>query len=102
MHGPEICENIPDPKISPPDRERGRPTKLGHPIQDVARDQRFSVLSLGVPSTKPVANDGLVPEEGVLGARLSMIAGTRALIRSAKMEIPDKCVIRGRQNGNPG
>ena len=61
MHGPEICENIPDPKISPPDRERGRPTKLGHPIQDVARDQRFSVLSLGVPSTKPVANEVLAP-----------------------------------------
>jgi hypothetical protein len=33
---PENSENRPDPAISPPDSERGRPTKLGHPkLQEV-------------------------------------------------------------------
>jgi hypothetical protein len=54
--------------------ERLWPTKFEHPIQDVARDQRFSFLRFGMTSTEPVTDDRLVSEEGVLNPGLSMIA----------------------------
>jgi hypothetical protein len=53
--------------------ERLWPTKFEHPIQDVARDQRFSFLRFGMTSTEPVADDRLVSEEGVLDASLLVV-----------------------------
>ena len=55
------------------DREGLWPAKLCHPIQDVACDQRFSCLRLGMTSPEPVANDRLVSEEGILRAGLLMV-----------------------------
>ena len=97
MHRPQSNEVRPDPTTSRPDRERSRPTKLGHAVQDVARDQRFSVLSLGVSSTEPVANDRPVSEEGVLHPRLSMVAGF--LLPSTASDLihpPDRAVAKAR------
>ena len=97
MHRPQSNEVRPDPTTSRPDRERSRPTKLGHAVQDVARDRRFSVLSRGVSSTKPVANDRRVSEEGVRHPRLSMVA--RFLLPSTASDLlhpPDHAVAKAR------
>ncbi len=39
------------------DGERLWPAEFEHPIQDVARDQRFSFLRFGMTSPKPVTDD---------------------------------------------
>ncbi len=67
--------------------ERLWPTKFEHPIQDVARDQRFSFLRFGMTSTEPVTDDRLVSEEGVLNPGLSMIA--RPLLPPATTDLLD-------------
>ena len=66
VHESDSSENRPDPTTSRPDRKRGWPTELGHAIQDVARERRFGFLRPRMSGTKPVANDRLIPEEGVL------------------------------------
>ena len=49
------------------------PTKFEHPIQDVARDQRFSFLRFGMTSPEPVADDRFVSEEAVRDAGLLVV-----------------------------
>jgi hypothetical protein len=75
---PTAAETAPTQRLSRPDRKRDRSTKLGHPVQDVARDRRFGFLGLRISSTKPVANDGLVPE-GEIGIRDSWAAGSSSV-----------------------
>jgi hypothetical protein len=67
--------------------ERLWPAKFEHPIQDVARDQRFSFLRFGMTSTELVTDDRLVSEEGVLNPGLSMIG--RLLLPSAATDLLD-------------
>ncbi|MFT5292198.1 MAG: hypothetical protein ACI82F_004284 [Planctomycetota bacterium] len=65
------------PAPSGSDRDRGRPTKLDHPVQDVAGDQRLHLPGLWVTSTKPPPDDRLVAEERVLDGALAVVTGLR-------------------------
>ena len=71
---PTAAKTAPTQRLSRPGCKRGRSTTLGHPVQDVARDRCFGFLGPRMSSTKPVANDRLVPEEGVFHAGLPVVA----------------------------
>ena len=51
------------------------PAQSRHPVQDVAGNQRFSLLRFGMTSREPTPDDQLVSEERVLHASLRMITG---------------------------
>ena len=57
VHEPESKENRPVQRCSRPDCKRGRSTKRGHPVQDLARDRRFGFLGHRMSSAKPGANN---------------------------------------------
>ena len=48
LHGSKRVDTSPTPTISTRDRDRARPTKLAHPVQDVAAEQRLGGLRLEV------------------------------------------------------
>ena len=56
------------------DAVRRWPPKLGHPVQDVAGKDRLAPLPGRTARSKAVADDRLVPEEGILHAGLLMVA----------------------------
>ena len=60
---------------SPTDRKRFWSIKLGHPIEHVARQHRFNDLPGCGPGAQAVAENRLVPEEGILHAGLPMVTG---------------------------
>ena len=47
---------------------------VGHRIQPIARELRFDRSPTGCPGSKTIADDQLIPEEGVLDSRLLMVA----------------------------
>ena len=47
---------------------------VGHRIQHIARELRFDRSPTGCPGSKTIADDRLIPEEGVLDSRLLMVA----------------------------
>ena len=57
------------------DRDRPRASSLVHPIEDAAAEDHFSVL--GIPRSKPVADQRFVSEEGILDFALPVISGLR-------------------------
>ena len=62
------------PRLSHPDGERLRPPKFSHSVQDVARNSGLDNLPSRIASAKASAEDRLVSKEGVLDARLMVIA----------------------------
>ena len=64
---------IPQSAVSATDTIGLWPSECGHLIQDVAREQRLGDLSTCTPCSKRLADDRLVPEEGVLRTRLPMV-----------------------------
>ena len=50
------------------------PTELGHPIQHVAREERFGLPPSGRSRSQTRSDDQLVPKDRVLHARLSMVS----------------------------
>ena len=82
---------------SPSDRRRHGPATRGHPIQDAARKARLNVPAATTTGSKAIANDGLVAEEGVLDARLPVVA--RRLLPLAPPErfhVGDRAIARPR------
>ena len=65
---------VPTTAASSPDSVRSWAAHGGHRIQDVACEQRFDRSPPGGPGSKAIADDRLVPEEGVLDSRLLMVA----------------------------
>ncbi len=53
----------------------GRPPELGQPVQDVARQSGFRLLSCWTARSKTVADDRLVSEERVFHAGLLVVSG---------------------------
>jgi len=51
------------------------PSEFEHPVQHVARDNRFILLRATMTCTKSVPHNLFVSEEGVLNCPLSMVAG---------------------------
>ena len=47
---------------------------VGHRIQHIARELRFDRSPTGCSGSKTIADDQLIPEEGVLDSRLLMVA----------------------------
>ena len=47
---------------------------VGHRIQHIARELRFDRSPTGCPGSKTIADDRLIPEEGVLDSRLLLVA----------------------------
>ena len=47
---------------------------VGHRIQHIARELRFDRSPTGCPGSKTIADDRLIPEEGVLDSRVLMVA----------------------------
>ena len=71
--------------------------KLRHPIQDVTREDRLGLLGRGTACSKALAEDRLVPEEGVLHAGLLMVAGVLLpLAPSHVLHLADRAVASGR------
>ena len=91
---------------SPTDHERLWSTKLGHPIEHVARKHRFDLLRCASPASKSIAENRLVPKEGVLHARLAMVS--RLLLPPAPPHLgnpSDRAIARPRARstlGEPG
>ena len=80
-----------------PDGRRLGPAKLGHPIQDAARQARLDPPAASTARSKAVSDDGLVPEEGVFHAGLLM--GARGLPPSApseRLHVGDRTIARTR------
>ena len=75
------------------DRAGFWPAEGNHPIQDVASHHRLSFLGLLMTSTKSVANDRFVSEEGVLHTGLLVIP--RFLLPPAAPNLlhPHDCAI---------
>ena len=73
---------------SPTDRERLWSTTLGHPIEHVARKHRFNDLPDCSPGAQAIAENRLVPEEGVLHPRLAMVS--RLLLPPAPTHLRDR------------
>ena len=65
---------IPTAGASSTDGVRSWAAHVGHRIQHVAREQRFDRSPTGRLGSKTIADDRLVPEEGVLDPRLLMVA----------------------------
>ena len=65
---------IPTAGASSTDGVRSWAAHVGHRIQHVAREQRFDRSPTGRLGSKTLADDRLVPEEGVLDPRLLMVA----------------------------
>ena len=80
-----LTRSNPNPgRISATGAIRQRPTQLGHPIQDVARQERLGLTACCRPGSQAGADDRFVPEEGVLHPRLLMV--TRLLLPSSTSE----------------
>ncbi len=65
---------VPTTTASSTDGVRSWPAHGGHRIQHVAREYRFGRSPTRCPGSKTIADDRLVPEEGVLDSRLLMVA----------------------------
>ena len=50
------------------------PTELGHPIQHVAREERFGLPPSGRSGSQTRSDDRFVPKDRVLHARLPMVS----------------------------
>ena len=47
---------------------------VGHRIQHIARELRFDRSPTGCPGSKTIADDRLIPEDGVLDSRVLLVA----------------------------
>ncbi|AMY09467.1 hypothetical protein LuPra_02684 [Luteitalea pratensis] len=97
VHGSHWARSSPNPGTSPTDRRRLGSAKLGHPVEDTARQARLDRPATTTPGTKAIADDGLVAEEGVLDAGLPMVA--RGLLPVAPAEpfhVGDRAIARTR------
>ncbi len=65
---------VPTTDASSTDGVRSWAAHFGHPVQYVAREQRFDRSPTECPGSKTIADDRLVPEECVLDSRLLMVA----------------------------
>ena len=75
------------------------PTELGHPIQHVAREERFGLPPSGRSGSQTRSDDRFVPKDRVLHARLPMVS--RRLLPSPTAEglhSPDRSIA----NTGPG
>jgi len=71
-------------RISATDAVGYGPTELGHPIQDVAREQRLGLPPAWRPGSQIFSDDRLVPKDRILHARLPMVS--RRLLPSSTSE----------------
>ena len=80
---------------------RGRPPELGQPVQDVARESGFRLLSRPTARSKTIANDRLVPEERVLHAGLLVVSGSLLPPSPTENAHPPDRAIATRRKGPP-
>ena len=74
VHESKLTATILTTNTLPADGVRVWPAQVGHRVQYVARELRFGRSPTTCPGSKTIADERLVPEEGVLDSRLLMVA----------------------------